>query len=194
MENYYLPKEYQERKNNQYFDDTPYKDEFQNDVYEEAKKIVENNNYSNIVDIGTGSGYKLIKYFNEYNTIGVDLKPTVQFLNKTYPNKTWCELEFVDKNVDFDLIICSDVIEHIDDLNLFLNNLNSFSFKKIIFSTPDKFNMYQCEHLGPPTNSAHVREWNMKELNEYLSIMYKIEKQFKSSETSNTQIAICSKK
>lgn len=194
MEDYCLPKNYNSRKDNQYFDDTPYKDEFQDDVYQEAKKLVIDNNYNNILDIGTGSGYKLIKYFNEYNTIGVDLAPTILFLMKTYPNKTWCELSLVDKNIDFDLIICSDVIEHINDLNSFLLNLNTFNFKKIIFSTPDKFNMYQSEHLGPPSNPAHVREWTMKELNNYLSKIYNIEKHFKSNQASNTQIIVCSKK
>ena len=43
---------------------------------------------STVLDIGTGSGFKLLKYFNNYDTIGMDLTPTVNWLKSKYPNLT----------------------------------------------------------------------------------------------------------
>jgi len=194
MENYNLKKEYIHRLENYYFDDTPYKDEYQDDVYEEASLISITNKYNNIIDIGTGSGYKLIKYFNKQNTVGVDLEPTLIFLKNKYPNKKWSNFESIDENFDYDLVICSDVIEHIPEPNSFLFEINKLKFKKIVFSTPDKLAMYGMEHFGPPSNPSHVREWDMNELYNYLSKFYNIEKHFKSSPNSNTQIIVCTKK
>lgn len=194
MQNYNLKKEYVSRLENHYFDDTPYKDEYQNEVYEEAKNISNKNKYSNIIDIGTGSGYKLIKYFDQQNTIGVDLEPTITFLKNKYPNKKWSSLESVDKNFEYDLIICSDAIEHIPEPTSFINEINKIKFKKIVFSTPDKLSMYGGEHFGPPSNPSHVREWDMNEIYNYLSNFYIVEKHFKIDPNSNTQIIVCSKK
>jgi 2-polyprenyl-3-methyl-5-hydroxy-6-metoxy-1,4-benzoquinol methylase len=194
MNNYFLPENYTHRIDNSYFDDTPYKDEYQDDVYQEAKRIVDEFGYKKIVDIGTGGGYKLIKYFNDKNTIGVDLQPTIEFLKKTYPDKSWCSFEELDSKSKFDLFICSDVIEHVSELDGFIKKLNSFNFKHIVFSTPDKLQMYGCEHMGPPSNPSHVREWNMSEISNLLGEYYTIKKHFKSDPNSNTQIIVCSKK
>lgn len=194
MENYGLPINYNFRFNNHYFDDTPYKDEYQNDVYDEASKLSNKHNFKTILDIGMGSGFKLLKYFNHLDTIGIDLQPTVDFLIKKYPERKWSTIELLDKNIEYDLIICSDVIEHVRNPIDFINMLNLISFKKIVFSTPDKLNMYGCVHFGPPSNSSHVMEWDMAEFNSFIGEYYNIERHFKSDEKSNTQIIICEKK
>ena len=193
-ENYCLPIGYRDRLNNTYFDDTPYKDEFQDDVYSTAKNVLIENNYKTVIDIGTGSGFKLIKYFDNLKTIGVDLGPILIYLQKKYPNKIWCDLESINKEEEYDLIICSDVIEHIPNPDIFIEKINTINFKTIVFSTPDRINMYGGNHMGPPVNSSHVREWSMDEFNEYLNQHYLINKQLKSTPNSNTQIVICSKK
>lgn len=190
---YWLPLDYNSRTNIEYFDDTSFKDEYQDDVYAEASKIVQENGYSKILDIGTGSGYKLIKYFDKYYTFGVDIEPTLSYLNKTYPNKKWGNMETALKN-EYDLIICSDVIEHILDPNTLLNTINSISYKKIVFSTPDRLSLYGYNHKGPPTNSAHVREWSEVEFNNYIKEQFKILKHFKSNIKSNTQILVGEKR
>jgi 2-polyprenyl-3-methyl-5-hydroxy-6-metoxy-1,4-benzoquinol methylase len=194
MENYYLHKNYVHRLDNQFFDDTPYKDQYQDDVYSSAKDVVDREGYTKLIDIGTGSGFKLMKYFNNLDTIGVDLEPTINFLKKTYPSKKWSDLASIDGNIEYDLIICSDVIEHIPEPNKFINEINKIKFKKIMFSTPDRLNMYGFDHQGPPLNPSHVREWSMDEFNKYISEFYNVEEHFKSSPNSNTQIILCSKK
>jgi hypothetical protein len=192
MDYYCLPENYMHRLDNAYFDDTSFKDEYQDDVYDAAENSLKENEFKSIVDIGTG--FKLIKHFNEYDTFGVDLEPTVSFLKSTYPTKKWGELGQLPIDGKYDIFICSDVIEHIPEPNGFINELLKYDFKKIVFSTPDKLHMYSGLHLGMPSNSAHVREWNIPEFNEYLSRYFVVEKHFKSHDGSNTQIAICSKK
>lgn len=190
FENYCLPENYNHRLNNSFFDDTPYKDEYQDCVYSKAKEIVIKNKYKSIGDIGTGSGYKLIKYFDNYDTIGIDLEPTLSWLKNNYPFKKWSTMDDL-KETNMDIIICSDVIEHIPDLNSFMLELVSLNFNKIIISTPDKQAMYGHNHIGPPANLSHVREWNQLELNKYISKFLNIEEQVAFI---NTQIVVCSKK
>lgn len=193
MENYCLPENYRHRLDNQFFDDTPYQDQYQDEVYSLAKKISDSQKYNKIIDIGTGSGFKLVKYFDNAYTIGVDLEPTISFLKKTYPNKNWCDLSDIDKNTEFDLVICSDVIEHIPEPNSFIEEINKINFKKVLFSTPERLTMYGFNQQGPPVNTAHVREWTMDELKEYIGRFYNIENHYKEL-NSNTQMILCTKK
>ncbi len=191
--NYFLPTNYSARLNNSFFDDTPYKDEYQDDVYLYAKNILVKDNLTTILDIGTGSGYKLVKYFNEFDTLGVDLEPTLSFLKKNYPNNNWCSFEDINSTKTFDIIICSDVIEHIPNPTEFLYLINKLNFNGLILSTPNKTNMYGYEHIGPPENGAHVREWNPTEFNNYISSIFNVKDHYMPV-NSNTQLIFCEKK
>ena len=42
-----------------------------------------------VIDIGCGTGFKLIKYLGEFDTIGYETEPSIDFLKKTYPNRKW---------------------------------------------------------------------------------------------------------
>jgi hypothetical protein len=190
MDRYCLPDDYRHRLDNSFFDDTPYKDEYQDEVYEEAKNILLNNNYSSVLDIGTGSGFKLLKYFNDYRTFGVDVEPTITFLRHQYPEKEWGNFESISGS--FNLAICSDVIEHIPEPDEFIESILALDFDKIIFSTPDRNSMYGEGNLGEPSNTAHVREWTMSEFYCYLSRHFNVENQLKFH--PNTQFIVCTKK
>ncbi len=61
---YMIPVEYIIRDKRIPHDDRNFKDEYQNGVCLEAKSIVIDNNYKKIVDVGCGSAFKLLKYFN----------------------------------------------------------------------------------------------------------------------------------
>lgn len=153
-------------------------DEYQDDVYKYAHNISIKNNYNKIIDVGCGSGYKLIKYFDKFNTVGFDLEKTVRFLRKNIPNKRW-EISDFSKNINetTDIIICADVIEHLLYPELMLNWISEIDFKDLIISTPNrdllvKYRGYSKN--GPPNNPHHIREWSFNELNEYIGEYFNI--------------------
>lgn len=171
-------------------DDSQYRDEAQREVYEFAYKFMKDNNYNKIIDVGCGSGYKLINYLGEFNTIGIETEPCYSLLKNKYPLKQWIlsgepEKSFIYSEVlnSSDLVICSDVIEHIVNPDNLVNYLLSLKSKYYIISTPcrdilcnnQKFkNYYSKSWNGPPMNNCHVREWTMDEFKEYLSNYFNI--------------------
>jgi SAM-dependent methyltransferase len=179
-ENYCLPENYTRRPSYEHFDDTSYRDEYQDDVYGRAREIYEESNLNSVLDIGCGSGFKLIKYFSDSDNIcGMELEPTLTWLKNSYPNYNWIESDFNSTNIiNYDLLICSDVIEHIvdpDELMQFISNLN---FKYCIMSTPerDAIQMYQFGKFtnGPPRNHCHTMEWAFSEYNNYISKYFNV--------------------
>ncbi len=68
-ENYFIHDGYHHRKEYLYYDDTSHSDGYQDEVYRYAREVAELYNLQTIVDIGCGSGYKLLKYFHDRDTI-----------------------------------------------------------------------------------------------------------------------------
>jgi len=110
---YYLPQNYRARLDNKHFDDTSVmfaNDEWQKEVYIAAmllaRRLVPSNNDNGtgrgkhqernrtglVLDIGAGSGYKLMKFLSpEFETIGFETEPAISFLRKKYPNEEWVD-------------------------------------------------------------------------------------------------------
>lgn len=197
---------YSIRENPGHHDDRSLTDQAQDEVYQFAKEFLNINNFNNIVDIGCGSGFKLIKYFNNHNTIGIETEPCLSQLKITYPNKIWIESgkpeeSFSDISYDTDIIICSDVIEHIKDPDQLLKYINTFNYKYLIISTPDrkilrdKFPETYGENswYGPPKNGSHVREWTFDEFNEYLKLNFSEVKGFHCKKQIECMFFLCQK-
>jgi hypothetical protein len=188
MKNYFIKEGYVSRIQNKYFDDTINKDEWQKEVYIYAKKIFDENKFTKILDIGTGSAYKLVTNFAENETLGLDVTKTVTWLRETYPTKKWSD-EF--KPIQgYDMIISSDVIEHIPDPDSLLDLIEQCNPKLIVFSTPDRDLMYSGENDGPPGNKAHVREWTMPEFYNYISSRFTVLDHFISNKKQSTQVIL----
>jgi 2-polyprenyl-3-methyl-5-hydroxy-6-metoxy-1,4-benzoquinol methylase len=162
--------------------DIEFEDEFQKEVYLFADKFMVKNNLNSVIDVGCGSGFKLINILGKYDTIGIETEPCLTFLKEKYTDKKWLqsgksEISFINYEIKSDLVICSDVIEHIlnpDELILFLKNLKS---KYYILSTPCRKVLvedYGRIDNGPPNNNCHIREWTMTELVKYLSLNFNI--------------------
>lgn len=78
----------------------------------------------NILDVGCGNG-RLLKQLNGYNRFGLDISP--EYLKCLEAEKiTLCLSKIEDmpfKNDYFDMIVCTDVLEHVEDLNRSLRNI-----------------------------------------------------------------------
>ena len=104
------------------FDDRSNTDFFQNEVYQTAWRFLRENSLSGVLDVGCGSGYKLVKYFADEETLGLELPETLAFLQKKYPDRVWALSDFASPPQGrYGLTICADVIEHLQDPDALLN-------------------------------------------------------------------------
>ena len=196
MNKYFIKENYISRKKEIYFDDRQNTDRFQNEVYFQAKKIFTRNEMSSVMDIGCGSAFKLLKYFKDFDTGGIDLTKTVNFLKDKYPDRVW-----LDHNIEYkleyqsDMIIASDIIEHLYDPDKLLNFIDGIEFNIGIISTPERDLVRGANHQGPPNNIHHIREWNTEEFFKYISNKFKvISHELIQKNKQNTQFISFSKK
>lgn len=190
-EEYFIHSGYRSRMDSVFYDDTPCRDEWQDEVYQFAKEVADREGLQAICDIGCGSGFKLVKYFANKRTLGLDLEPTVSTLNRRYPKRTWsrCDFSAVPQFVP-DLVICADVIEHLLDPDKLLGFVQALAPRFAVLSTPDRNLLRQGTHNGPPQNTMHIREWSMPEFRAYLEAHFKVLDHFVSNASQCTQCAL----
>lgn len=191
---YFIDSGYIHRETVMPFDDTNFTDEYQNEVYEYAKRHVDESNYDKIIDLGCGSGYKLIKYFEDKYTIGFEVQSTLEFLIKKYPSRDWRSIKSFDIEYICDVLICADVIEHVSDPVAFIEELiSNFDFKCLLMSTPVRKKITDAGVYGPPLNEAHYREWTFEEFNKLMAQYFIINDHFISNDEQGTQAVWCTK-
>lgn len=182
---------------------TTHTDQFQDEVYEAARKLCVEKGYKTILDIGCGSAFKLIKYFRDKKFVGLDLEPNLSFIKDKYPLYDFRESDFdAPPTESFDLIICSDVIEHLLEPDDLLKFINQIDFKHLVLSTPERNTIQRLQRSfgwdvktdGPPHNLMHIREWSFDELREYLSQWFNIESQSMTPKQIECQIIVATQK
>jgi len=149
---------------------------YQRDVYRYAADLIKQNNLKSVLDLGCGHGMKLEEFIAPLvNDIsGIDCEGSITFCKQNHSFGNW----FIDNiedstlklNKKFDLIICADVIEHLFNPNMLFSYLSKFCNNNtfVVISTPERDLRRGVNHMGPPQNPAHVREWNKNELKAYL--------------------------
>jgi hypothetical protein len=166
-----------------HFDDTPFEDEFQKNVYQFAAREVRRVAAKRVIDMGCGSGYKLLNSFPaDVELCGVEVHPTLDWLRSKYPKAQWYsfgtllwrwrQLEPVNRRTT--VLVCSDVIEHVDDPDTLLDYIIELKPDLIVLSTPDRVRLGIGTEDGPPHNMHHVREWTSSELQGYLKERFSI--------------------
>jgi SAM-dependent methyltransferase len=188
---YFIHDGYKHRGEPRYMDATSRTDEWQDEVYQYAREIANQMSLRSVIDIGCGSGFKLLKYFRNYATIGVDVPQTCAVLRKRYPNRQWLVSDFsATATPHADLVIVSDVIEHVPDPDELLQYILRIAPRYVVLSTPDRNLLRLGTHNGPPLNPTHLREWSMAELHAYLSVFLEIDEHFISSAAQATQCVL----
>lgn len=200
INNFFIKEGYKHRDSYHHYDDMEATDEWQESVYLKSKMEAVEKKFNTILDIGCGSGFKLRKHFKNNKTIGLELEQNVKQLKEKYPESVW-EVSDFNKKIEekVDLIICSDVIEHLVNPDELLNFIYNIDFKVCVMSTPDRDVIYGKDFKGPPKNSAHVREWNKEEFYNYIKDNFKIlehylDKAQKTHTLKQTQIIVFEKK
>jgi 2-polyprenyl-3-methyl-5-hydroxy-6-metoxy-1,4-benzoquinol methylase len=185
---------YHHAANAESFDATGASDEFQRSVYALAGSLATQYNDPTIIDVGCGSAYKLIHRLGKYKTIGIEVEPTFSWLINKYPHRKW--LLFDSPNMPVlkaDIVICSDVIEHIRNPDELMKFLSTIDFNLMVLSTPERDKVCGQADYGPPENTSHYREWNSAEFTSYVSKWFKVDEHYVYNDRSITQVVVCTK-
>lgn len=186
-ENFFIKEGYKSRDKNVTLKnegELPYWDEkaikvnayYQYHAYKKAKRLFKKNKMHSLCDLGCGAGYKLIQFFGGTgkSIYGVDQEHAIEYCKQAYSNS---EVRFICDNLEdpkeelpiFDMVISSDVIEHLVNPDILLNYIKRISNKNtiIILSTPERdlLRGIDCMESNKP---EHVREWNQEEFRQYL--------------------------
>lgn len=181
MNKFKLPENYKSRENVNYFDDVEYHEKniiHQPEVYYAADYFIRADRRTTVIDIGCGNGKKL-KNIKAERSIGIDFGPNIAFCRERYGSwGEWLEADFSTKDCiqlasladNQTVVICADVIEHLVDPHHLIELLIACYHRGaiILTSTPDRIRVRGVDHLGPPPNPSHIREWALREYNRYL--------------------------
>ena len=176
-------------------DDRGYEDSFQKEVYQRAAYLMQEHHWQTVLDIGCGSGYKLAHYLGHFDATGVDFSPAIDQAMVDHPQHTWINAEdFIAAHHQADMIICADVLEHVEDPDAFIKSVMSVrDWKCILISTPERNKRRGRLHYGPPPNPAHYREWSMPELKRFIQRYSPVHTIEMINEQQATQLVTCMK-
>ncbi len=176
----FLPDGYRYWTTPQYYNANPPRAEVisQPDVYRVAEALAHLLGAETVVDLGCGKGGKLAALSGIRNVIGVDYGSNLEACRSEYPHAIWLEanlesedaLEIPVNSLRGAVIVSSDVVEHLQHPVRLLKRIHSMleTASIAVLSTPDRLLTRGPDHLGPPQNRSHVREWEAGEFERLL--------------------------
>lgn len=186
--NYYLPEGYKENSVRTTMDTvsgTNYWDKsrltasavHQYAVYDYAARFAKDNKTQTIIDVGCGPAMKWASFHRDIPStkiIGIDQEHPIQFCKDNHSFGEWHADDFENPDAALpdmqgDLVVCCDVIEHVLDPNKLLSYLKYRLAKNgtLLISTPDRDMLYG-EGQMKAGHPDHIREWNMPEFKAYM--------------------------
>jgi len=176
----FLPVGYRWRLKPRYFDDIPSASGAvaQPDVYEVVEGLANALGASTIVDLGCGRAGKLAGLARAYAVVGADFGGNLEYCRRTHDWGSWVEMD-LDSGDPFPLgsefyrgavLVSADVVEHLAHPNRLVGLIAAMleSAAVAVVSTPDRVRTWGVDHLGPPPNPSHMREWDLAEFREFL--------------------------
>jgi SAM-dependent methyltransferase len=141
-----------------------------------------------VIEVGVGEGFLsgwLSERFPEVQFTGVDLSANdIASLKQKFPRIDAHvgrveELGFLEKG--FDLVMCCEVLEHVDDPPQALDNLLALDPKRLILSVPHEpfFKLSNLARLKNVTrlgnDPEHLHHWGARSFKQFLSTRLEVE-------------------
>jgi 2-polyprenyl-3-methyl-5-hydroxy-6-metoxy-1,4-benzoquinol methylase len=141
----------------------------QKNVYDLASSLVQNEEKLAVLDLGCGNPVKLLTSFPKLDrAFGIDFPEKILSIATAANGSNHKFLgydldDLIDLKEKFDLVICSDVIEHVNDPDMLLENAKRHMDDEsiLVISSPEKRTTNEINYL-------HVREFTFEELSALL--------------------------
>jgi glycosyltransferase involved in cell wall biosynthesis len=173
---YHVRADYTSRDAPRYFVDLVEEREgvvWRRDVYNHAATVATRLGANRIVDLGAGSGSKLMSLHPSFEILGIDYGPNVEIARRRFATGTWREhdldrdglLPLSPDELEGSVVVCANVIEQLTHPEFLLGNLRELLplVGAIVMSTPERDLTHGPGALGPPPDECRVREWNVQE-------------------------------
>jgi hypothetical protein len=162
------------------------------EVYQFGREVCDREGIQTVCDIGCGTGFKLVKYFHDLTTVGIEVAERCRYLRKRWPNRHWMAVNSeAFPPFPVEMVIAADVIEHLPNPDELLRYIEKLAPRYVVISTPDR-NLFRFgTHDGPPLNPTHMREWSFAEFHAYIGSHFEIEEHFISFPAQATQCILC---
>lgn len=181
---HFLPGGYIQRVPPEYFVDKDVSGiTWQPDVYPETLSISVEHGRNVIIDLGCGRADKLVALHQQHldvDIVGVDFGPNIDWCCRHLPVGRWIDADLETATVlpldagliSRSVVVCSDVLEHLIDPRPTMHLicwLLSQGAARAVLSTPARDKRAGADHLGPPSNPSHVREWTQDEFRAFVA-------------------------
>ncbi|TDX52355.1 methyltransferase domain-containing protein [Orenia marismortui] len=151
---------------------------YQSDVYLLAYQLAKKFDSKYVIDLGCSKGEQLKKLNKSFDLIGIDSKEYSEEFQEKYPDVIYLEHDFQSSEelsipkeyLKDSIVICTDLIERLNDPNNLLTKLKEMmdDAALALIMTPERDLLRGVDDFGPPADKTHVREWNQQEFNKLL--------------------------
>ena len=165
---YCLPTPYRRRPRPEYFVDALDGMTCQPDVYEAAAAVARKIGARTIIDVGCGSGAKLVELHPEFQIVGVDFGENLAACRRRHPYGVWVEHDLEAPELPplpagtaaGAVVVCADVIEHLVAPERLLTTLRDLlvDAAAVVISTPERELVRGPGH--PARRTTHATRWS----------------------------------
>jgi SAM-dependent methyltransferase len=127
-----------------------------------------------VLDFGCGTGFNANALTTAKEVLGFDVSSeAIAFARRSFPKCQFVVADACDRKLSlgqWDRILCCEVLEHVPDMEAFLDNLRRHLSPGgiALISTPNR-DVFSAGHEPSPMNREHIKELNLEEFKAMLA-------------------------